>query len=183
MTSGADIERRKTYSSSRTAQQYHVGGKRRPYSSSINNVHVLSSTESKVLIMLVLLYCITSTHQLPLIWQHVLVCTCAQLAGALAASTTEECASLVPIEDRRRGKGAFFSGCTSRSASTGRGGCWSALIEEQNGCQTCIVQVRVKIVTMASGATVLWICTTRADRGRRCSIHDCMFMYCTSRNV
>lgn len=48
---------------------------------------------------------------------------------------------MVQDEDRRRGKGAFFSNCTSRSATTGRGGCWSSLLEEQRGCQTCIVQV------------------------------------------
>lgn len=58
-----------------------------------------------------------------------------------AASTSEECANLVPLEDRRRGKGAFFSGCESRSA-TGRGGCWDSLVEEHSGCQSCIVQVR-----------------------------------------
>lgn len=65
--------------------------------------------------------------------------------GAVAASTTQECASLVGMEDRRRGKGAFFSGCTTRSLTSGRGGCWSSLIDEQSGCQTCIVQVRQRV--------------------------------------
>lgn len=69
--------------------------------------------------------------------------TNAVVAGALAASTTEECAKLVPTEERRRGKGAFFSGCTSRSMTSSRGGCWSSLVEEESGCQTCIVQVRI----------------------------------------
>ena len=62
-----------------------------------------------------------------------------------AASTSEECANLVPLEDRRRGKGAFFSGCESRSA-TGRGGCWDSLVEEHSGCQSCIVQVRTPLL-------------------------------------
>ncbi|CAN0013007.1 unnamed protein product [Ectocarpus sp. 12 AP-2014] len=70
----------------------------------------------------------------------VLAVVLGSVTGILAASTTEDCATLVPIEDRRRGKGAFFSGCTSRSMTTSRGGCWSTLIEEQSGCQTCIVQ-------------------------------------------
>ncbi|CAM9900538.1 unnamed protein product [Ectocarpus sp. 6 AP-2014] len=70
----------------------------------------------------------------------VLAVVLGSVTGVLAASTTEECATLVPIEDRRRGKGAFFSGCTSRSMATSRGGCWSTLVEEQSGCQTCIMQ-------------------------------------------
>ncbi|CAN0332801.1 unnamed protein product, partial [Pylaiella littoralis] len=69
------------------------------------------------------------------------------VAGALAASNTEECAKLVPTEERRRGKGAFFSGCTSRSTTSSRGGCWSSLVEEESGCQTCIVQHTIRSVT------------------------------------
>ncbi|CAM9848416.1 unnamed protein product [Ectocarpus fasciculatus] len=75
------------------------------------------------------------------------------VTGILAASTTEECATLVPIEDRRRGKGAFFSGCRARSMTSSRGGCWYPLIEEQSGCQTCIVQADSNSTTATDDPT------------------------------
>eukprot|EP00903_Cladosiphon_okamuranus_P014742 g13660.t1 len=71
-------------------------------------------------------------------WRIISVVTLGSVT-VISAASTDECANLVPLEDRRRGKGAFSSGCTSRSTS-GRGGCWDSLVEEHSGCQSCIVQ-------------------------------------------
>lgn len=94
-----------------------------------------------------------------------------------AASTSEECAGMVPLEDRRRGKGAFFSGCTTRSTS-GRGGCWSSLVEEHSGCQSCIVQVRTPLlgshivtVTVGSGVFIGTYCRWPLFAGTQRHLH------------
>ncbi|CAM9241931.1 unnamed protein product, partial [Choristocarpus tenellus] len=59
--------------------------------------------------------------------------------GSIDALSTPECAKKVPVEERRRGKGAFFSGCITLSTDSYKGGCWNAEDKNQQGCQTCIL--------------------------------------------